>query len=226
MRWLLFSVLMVTAATSTRRVRAEPPSPPSPVPTRAKSPPPPADQVKLLELLASPGLITPAKLEALGRDADLALIDILRDAAVERALKARAIDALAATGSPVARDHLVRMIATAPREADLVLLRRAFLGIGWLRDGRAVQMLAPWLDHAEPEVRLDAAVALNLTRRVDALEALAARRKREKNKLVAGKLERLIHDLEQALPAQPPPPRQHPRVQPPPPMEGRDRTRL
>lgn len=182
--------------------------------------PPPATRERVLTILSQPGVITPARVSQMGTDADLVLIDLLRDGQLSPEIRSRTVDALAASGSRVARDQLVR-VAVATSEVELPVLRRALLGLGWLRDARAPEAIANWVDHSNVQVRLDAAVALALTKSPEALGLLERRARAEKDASARQKVERLVKQLRKDLPPEPPIRPNERRVQPPPPVEGR-----
>ncbi|MDX2018669.1 MAG: hypothetical protein SF187_00405 [Deltaproteobacteria bacterium] len=190
-----------------------------------KAPTAPATRAGVEAALTKEGRpIAPADVQAMGKDADLVLIDIVRDAQASAALRGRAIDALAASGSVVARDQLVRIVKPTQNEVELAMVRRALLGLGWLHDGRILANAGPWLEHDSAAVRLDAAVALALSKNPEGIEMLEKHNRREKDRDVKQKIQRLIDNNRPAQPA--PKPVSKPRILPPPPLEGRDSTRF
>lgn len=190
-----------------------------------KAPPAPATRASVEAALTKEGRpIAPADVQGMGKDADLVLIDIVRDAHSSAALRVRAIDALAASGSVVARDQLVRIVKPTQNEVDLAMVRRALLGLGWLHDGRILANAGPWLEHDSAAVRLDAAVALALSKNPEGIEMLEKHNRREKDRDVKQKIQRLIDNNRPAQPA--PKPVSKPRILPPPPLEGRDSPRF
>lgn len=176
-------------------------------------------------LVKEGGPMAPKDVQAMGKDADLVLIDIVRDAHASAVLRGRAIDALAASGTVVARDQLVRIVKPTQSEVDLALVRKALLGLGWLRDGRILANAGPWLDHDSAPVRLDAAVALALSKNEDAIELLQRHNRTEKDVNVKRQIQRLIDNNRPAAPANPKPANK-PRIMPPAPIEGRDSQRF
>jgi hypothetical protein len=161
----------------------------------------------------------------MGKDADLVLIDIVRDIHASAGLRGRAIDALAASGTVVAREQLVRIVTPTQSEVDLTLVRKALLGLGWLHDGRILANAGPWLEHKSAAVRLDAAVALALSKNEDALVLLQRHNRTEKDATVKRQIQRLIDNNRPAGPAAAKPATK-PRLMPPAPMEGRDSQRF
>src|SRR5262245_64773995 len=103
---------------------------------------------------------------------------IADDRAADRSLRARAVAVLAyarTARSHVFLENLVLRKAPSSDPTDRLLLRRAAVALGWQSGPRVVDILAPLLDHADAEVRLDAAVALGLCRSPKAEAPLRAR---------------------------------------------------
>lgn len=216
MRTALALALLLSSAAA----HAQAPAPKDKAKVSAHAPPAPSHKEAVMAALQGSTPLTPARMAELGPDADLALIDVLRDGKLSATVHGRAVDGLAASGSKVARDHLVR-VAMATGEVELTVLRRALLGLGWLRDGRAPEIIAPWLDHASAQVRLDAAVALALTKTEAAIDLLTRHNRNEKDTNVRKKIDRLVKRLQEEMAPEPTPRKDQPRVVPPPPMEGR-----
>lgn len=188
----------------------------------AQQPPATATRPAVEELLSKEGgPLAPKDIKAMGKDADLVLIDIARDAHAATALRTRAVDALAASGTVVGREHLVRLTAVNTNEADLPLVRKALLGLGWMHDSRIVHNAGPWLEHKAPAVRLDAAVALALSKNPQAFELLERHNRNEKDADVRQKIQRLIKQYHDEQPKTAPKVAPKPRIEPPGPMEGR-----
>ncbi|HEY0712749.1 MAG TPA: HEAT repeat domain-containing protein, partial [Polyangia bacterium] len=89
----------------------------------------------------------------------------------------------------------------ATTSAALVLLRRAAVTLGWIGGPLAPPALAPLLEHADPDVRADAAVGLALTRLPAAAEILRARLARESDARVRGHISRQLSVIDTALAA-------------------------
>ena len=227
MRLVLLMAVVLASPVAAAQSRTLPSGPAAPIqPTAAAPQTKTASKESVLRALKGEAAITPAGVASWGKDADLVLIDLVRDTKLEGAVRARAVDALGASGSPVARDQLVRVATVSAEEAELPLLRRALLALGWVADGRAPATIAPWLSHESSAVRVDAATALALTKTAEARDLLQRRLRDEKDAPTRARIERLVRELERTLP---PPPRRRappPRVAPPPPMEGRDATRF
>jgi hypothetical protein len=109
-----------------------------------------------------------------------------------------------APGSPDAATTARPPTATTSTAAALVLLRRAAVTIGWVGGPLAPPALGPLLEHADPDVRADAAVGLALTRLPAAARLLRARLSRETDPRVRGHLTRQLSVIDTAL-ATPPP---------------------
>lgn len=165
-----------------------------------------------------------ADVKAMGKDADHVLIDIFRDGHAPVGLRGRAIDALAASGSVVARNQLVSIVKATQSEVELSLVRKALLGLGWLHDARIVANVGPWLAHDSAAVRLDAALALALSKNIYATDLLETHIRTEKD----SDLKRLITRLIAINRAEQPPPRpaHRARIMPPQPLESRDSVRF
>jgi HEAT repeat protein len=139
--------------------------------------------------------LDPAEAAAIAHDAAGLLMRIADDRAAAPILRTRAMSALAYAGVPAAHDFLENfLIRTLPsRDAtDRSLLRKAAVALGWQAGGRAVEILAQVLDHPDPEVRLDAALALGLTRAQAAVKPLRAQLAHETDAGVRAQLESQI----------------------------------
>lgn len=196
--------------------------PPAIAAPTAQEPPAAATRTVVEGLLSKEkGPLAPKDIKAMGKDADLVLIDIARDTHASTTLRTRAVDALAASGTVVGREHLVRITTANTNEADLPLVRKALLGLGWMHDGRIVDNVGPWLEHKAPAVRLDAAVALALSKNPQAFELLERHNRTEKDSDVRQTIQRLIKQYRDEQPKAAPKAAPKPRILPPPPMEGR-----
>jgi HEAT repeat protein len=120
----------------------------------------------------------PAAWRALGPGTDEALIEIAGDGKTEVLLRSRAVSTLSYFPTPAARRFLESTIdgkGDSPDAADRLLVAKAAVALGWLGGVQVPQRLAPLLDHPDPEVRLDVAIGLGLTRLPTAAEALRKR---------------------------------------------------
>ena len=172
----------------------------------------------------------PAELAALGPGAEAAMLAIARGDGVSEAeallLRSRATSALAHLTSPRVRAFLIQVVSNPTRTADpaeLLVLRRAAVALGWQGGPAAPEPLGGLLDHPDPEVRTDAAVGLGLTRLAPAATKLRARLPQEKDPRVRGHMERQLRTIEESLQASDRGPgggRRSPDQPPPPPPSG------
>jgi HEAT repeat protein len=149
------------------------------------------------------------ELRALGVGVDAALVEIARDTKVEILVRARAVSALAYAPTPAARAFLERALgdkASSQDAGERLLLRKAAVALGWLGGSRVPTMLERLTTHPDPEVRIDAALALGLTRLESAAEILRRRLPAETDARVRGHVGRQLRVIETALaPADPSP---------------------
>jgi HEAT repeat protein len=117
-------------------------------------------------------------------------------------MRARAVSALALAPSWASREFLGKLVgstAMAKDAADLLLIRRAAMALGWQGGPAAPPLLAGLLEHTDPEVRVDAALALGLTRLPHAAELLRSRLDVESDGRVRGYISRQLRIVENAL---------------------------
>jgi HEAT repeat protein len=146
-----------------------------------------------------------SELPRLAAAAEPVLIAIADDRAVDAGVRARAVAALAYARGPRVHaflENLVLRKTPSSDPTDRLLLRRAAVALGWQAGPRVVETVAPLLDHADSEVRLDAAVALGLCRARDAEAPLRARLAEEQDPAVRRQIEAALRSL-----APPPPSR-------------------
>jgi len=137
----------------------------------------------------------PAELTRLATTAQGALIAIASDRAASETLRSRALSALAYARNLRAQTFLENFIVgkTPPLDAtDRVLIRHAVVALGWQGDPRLVETVAPLLDNADSDVRLDAAIALGLGRTRSAEAPLRARLATETDGAVRRQIEASI----------------------------------
>lgn len=148
---------------------------------------------------------------ALGTGADEVLVEIGADAKIEPLVRARAVSALAYLVTPAARKFLEATVVEKARSTevnDRLLLRRASVALGWHGGAAAMERLAPLLDNAEADVRLDAVIGLGLTRLPSAADLLRKRIEGEKEPRVRNQMGRQVRMIEDALAhARPPSPK-------------------
>jgi HEAT repeats len=134
----------------------------------------------------------------LGAGAGPLLAQIADDKAVASPIRLRAMAALAYVRTARAHDFLedfvVRMRPSSD-PLDRALLRKAAMALGWQSGPRTVEVLAALLDHADPEVRLDAVVALGLTRTQRAEKPLRNRLAVEPDAAVRAQIDRQLKIL-------------------------------
>jgi HEAT repeat protein len=128
--------------------------------------------------LRAPEGTTPAAWRALGPGTDRTLVAVASDAKIDLALRARALATLAYFSTPAARKLLEEVVdhkGTSKDPDDRLLVRKAAVALGWIGGTSAPLHLAPLLDNADPDVRIDAAVGLGLTRMAAAAGSLRKR---------------------------------------------------
>lgn len=154
------------------------------------------------------GALSAGEASAMGRRETQLLFAIVDDRAGEAVLRARATTTLGLVRSAAAHDFLENLIIRklpSSDPTDRLLLRKAAVALGWQSGPRVVDTLAPLLEHGDPEVRLDAAVGLGLTRNQAALQPLRDRLTREDDANVRRQLETQLRLLTETLaPAAPP----------------------
>jgi hypothetical protein len=148
----------------------------------------------------------PAAWRAMGPGTDEALIEIAGDGKTEMLLRSRAVSTLSYFPTPAARKFLESTIggkAASPDAGDRQLVGKAAVALGWLGGVHVPDQLAPLLDHPDPDVRLDAAIGLGLTRLPTAAEALRKRLDIENVARVRAQISRQIQVIEasRTLPA-------------------------
>jgi HEAT repeat protein len=142
--------------------------------------------------------------QALGPGADLALVEIGGDAKAPALVRARAVSALGYFPTAPARRFLEQTLdgkATATDPTDRLLLRRAAVALGWLGGLGVTARLGPLLAHADPEVRVDAAIGLGLTRLAISADLLRKRLDVEPLPRVRSQIGRQLRVVEEALAA-------------------------
>jgi hypothetical protein len=141
-------------------------------------------------------------IRALGPGTDEALVAIAGDDKTDVLLRARAVSALAYCPTPVSRKFLERLLGekvNATATGERLLARKAAMALGWLGGPGVPAQLAPLLAHADPEVRLDAALGLGLTRLGSAAAILRERLPVERDGRVRAQIGRQLRVIEAAL---------------------------
>ncbi|HEY2899933.1 MAG TPA: HEAT repeat domain-containing protein [Polyangia bacterium] len=145
---------------------------------------------------------------ALTRGETQILFAIVDDRAVAPVVRGRAVTSLGWVRSAAAHDFLENLIIRklpSSDAGDRLLLRKAAVALGWQSGPRVVDTLAPLLEHVDPDVRLDAAVGLGLSRNHAAEQPLRDRLTREDDANVRRQLETQLRQLASASTAGHPP---------------------
>jgi HEAT repeat protein len=133
-----------------------------------------------------------ADLARLAATAEGTLIAIASDKTASDTLRARALSSLAYARNLRVQSFLENFVVgrtPAFDASDRALVRRAAVALGWQGDARLVETVAPLLDSADPDVRLDAAIALGLGRARNAEAPLRARLATETDSAVRQQVE-------------------------------------
>ena len=160
-----------------------------------------------------------AELGALSGTPAKPLMAIAEDAAADGLVRARAVAALRLYPSTATRSFLGKLIeakAASSDATDQLLARRAAVALGWLAGAGACAHLAALFASPNPEVRIDAAIGLGLTRAPEAPAFLRKQLAVETVAHVRDQIERQLRALGQAPPA----PEEAPRRPERPPMRS------
>lgn len=147
---------------------------------------------------------TAAEWRSLGAGVEEALVALADDNKVDLSVRGRAISALGLVSTRPGRAFLEKLVkedATTNEANQKLLLRKAAVALGWLGGAAVPGQLGPLLQHPDPEVRLDAAIGLGLTRSQDAADLLRARFGVETVPRVRSQIGRQLAQVEQALAA-------------------------
>ena len=115
---------------------------------------------------------------ALGTGVDEILIAIAGDPKADLQLRAHAISVLAYVSTRPGRaflDSVVKGKASSKDAGDKLLLRNAALALGWAGGTTVPAQLGLLLEHPDPDVRIDVAIGLGLTRSEQAADLLRKR---------------------------------------------------
>jgi HEAT repeat protein len=151
-----------------------------------------ADAPTRADVEASLRKASDVNLPRLAMEAEVILIAIADDKAVEGPVRGRAVAALAYARSARTHTYLENLVlrkAPSSDPVDRLLVRRGAVALGWQSGPRVVDIIAPLLDHVDPDVRLDAAVALGLSRAAAAEAPLRARLSQENDPAVRRQIE-------------------------------------
>jgi hypothetical protein len=164
--------------------------------------PPIPGRSKIEAYLASHDVASLADLRAIDPTPTASLLAVADDARVPALTRARAVSALRWLPSQSVHAFLGRLVqdnAKAKDAGDRLVVRRAAVTLGWLAGSGAADLLALLFDNDDPEVRVDAAIGLGLTRTQDAALALRHRLDAEATPRVRDQIERQLRSLAQAL---------------------------
>ncbi len=131
-------------------------------------------------------------------------MEIGGDGKVELLIRARAIAALAYFPTSVGRKFLEETIAgkrAATEPGDRLLLRKAAVALGWMGGLGVPEKLGPLLDHGDPDVRLDAAIGLGLTRLKSAADLMRKRFDIEPSPRVRSQIARQLRVIDEVAAA-------------------------
>ena len=134
----------------------------------------------------------------LGAAGGVFLVEIAGDKAAAAPIRLRAMAGLAYVRTPAAHDFLENfLIRKRPSSdpLDRAMLRKGAVALGWQGGPRTVEVVAALLDHADAEVRLDAVVALGLTRARSAEKPLRERLAGEPDAAVRAQIENQLKVL-------------------------------
>lgn len=187
---------------------AGPSAPPAGPPTR------PAVEARLK---ANTQPSTTAEWRSLGAGVEDALVALAGDSKLDVQVRGRAISALGLVSTRPGRAFLEKLVkenAASNDAGEKLLLRKAAVALGWLGGTAVPGQLGPLLQHPDPDVRLDAAIGLGLTRAEEAADLLRARFDVETVPKVRSQIGRQLAQVEQGGPKKPAPP------SPPPPGQA------
>jgi hypothetical protein len=139
--------------------------------------------------------------QALGAGVDEILITIAEDTKVDLRMRGRAVSALGTVPTRAGCAFLERVIrekASSKDERDKLILRKAAVALGWAGATGAAAQIGPLLQHPDPEVRLDAAIGLGLTRSEQAADLLRKRFDVETIRKVRSQIGRQLSLIEEA----------------------------
>jgi len=129
------------------------------------------------------------------------MIAIAGDSKADLQLRARAVSVLGVVSTRPGRAFLETVVkekASSKDAADRLLLRKAVLALGWAGGAAVPDQLGPLLEHPDPEVRLDVAIGLGLTRSEEAAAFLRNRFADETVVKVRNQIGRQLRLIEEA----------------------------
>jgi HEAT repeat protein len=140
----------------------------------------------------------------MGTESEAVLIAIAGDLKADLQLRSRAVTALGVVSTRPGRAFLegvIKQKASSTDASDKLLLRKAAVALGWVGGAAVPALLGSLLDHADPDVRLDAAIGLGLTRSQEAADLLRQRFDVETVPKVRSQIGRQLNLLEEAAAA-------------------------
>lgn len=170
-------------------------------------------QDRIAAYLAEHDVVTPDELRSLDPNPPKPLMAVALDGTAQALVRARAIAALRVVATPEVHRFLDKLIddrAASTDATDRLLLRRAAITRGWLGGPGVEARLAKLFESGDPELRVDAAIGIGLTRGAEAADRLRRQLAVEKTPRVREQIERQLRALGQApaAPETPPPPKQ------------------
>lgn len=148
--------------------------------------------------LADHDVPTAAELQALGKAPEKTLMALSSDAKADGLVRARATAGLRFFPTPEVQTFLAKLIQSHAKTTDAtqrLVLRRAALDLGWMVGAGAPDALVLLFDNDDVEVRVDAAIALGLTRADPAVVHLQRRLAVESAPRVRQQIERQLRTM-------------------------------
>lgn len=129
------------------------------------------ERSRLAAYLAGHDVPSAAELRALSGTPGKPLMAIAADARAPALVRARAVAALRLWPSAETHRFLGRLVQDQAKASDAtnrLLVRRAAIALGWMAGAGVCERLALLFDNSDPEVRVDGAIGLGLTRAPEA----------------------------------------------------------
>jgi HEAT repeat protein len=145
---------------------------------------------------------TAAEWRGLGAGVEEALLALAGDSKLDVQVRGRAVSALGLVSTRPGRAFLEKLVkerAASNDAGEKLLLRKAAVALGWLGGTAVPGQLGPLLQHPDPDVRLDAAIGLGLTRAEEAADLLRARFAVETVPKVRSQIGRQLAQVEHAV---------------------------
>jgi len=176
----------------------------------AGTPPAKADPfTQYLEKHELPG--PTAELNSLGAKPAAAFMRLANDEAAPTPIRARAMAALRNLPSPQVQAFVAKWVeihAETVLPAERIVLRRAAMVLGWLGGPAMIDRLALLFDNDDADVRMDAVLALGLSRAPRAAGILRKRQDKEPEERIRQQIQRVLLSLDAPTePPEGPPPR-------------------